>query len=392
MQLPPSLDRVLRAVLALPGMQPEDVIPSSDHQYHTYGFCHGGDNPRALSITWKDSATYLCCHTSHCSQDAILTTLGIRAGDLYDVRVGEGDPDTVIASPVATTKDRPRPLTHADIRKLVPPEPLINGWLDLNTLVWLHGKPGSGKSFVALDMAAHISTGREWHGNTTQQGVVLYVAAEGTRGIGLRSDAWAGYHGVDELPGSMRYLAYAPQLATDMTALSWVLEDVDQLQPAMVVLDTQARMTAGLDENSATDMGRWVDAMDRIRNVSGCCVVAVHHESRTGTTVRGSTSLEGAADTMIRASRKGQTITLSNPKQKEAEEFEDYLVRLIPYDQSALVVPAGTSLSPVGRLVEQMDKDGLPNSISIQAARDYGVVGKTDYIASAVRIRKARDD
>ena len=53
-------------------------------------------------------------------------------------------------------KDR---LVDATKLHLLPqPEPLIAGVLDLDTLAWLHGRSGHGKSFVALDMAGHVVT------------------------------------------------------------------------------------------------------------------------------------------------------------------------------------------------------------------------------------------
>ena len=41
--------------------------------------------------------------------------------------------------------------------------------------------PGSGKTFVSMEMACHVGAGERWRGRRTRRGVVLYVAAESAR-------------------------------------------------------------------------------------------------------------------------------------------------------------------------------------------------------------------
>ena len=70
------------------------------------------------------------------------------------------------------------------------PEALIDGILYHDTLAWLHGKPGHGKSFLALDWAGCVSTGLPWQGRVVTLGPVLYVIAEGVTGLRQRVRAW----------------------------------------------------------------------------------------------------------------------------------------------------------------------------------------------------------
>src|SRR5689334_21517731 len=55
---------------------------------------------------------------------------------------------------------------------------LIQGLILEGTTVFLSGKEGTGKSFIALEMAYCIAEGREFFGNTVAKGDVVYVAAE----------------------------------------------------------------------------------------------------------------------------------------------------------------------------------------------------------------------
>ena len=98
-------------------------------------------------------------------------------------------------------------------------------------------------------------------GCETRQGIVLYIVAEGVSGLRQRVRAWeehAGQH-MDVL-----FLPIAVQLLS-FTDVSAVVMLATELEPVLIVVDTQARVTVGADENSAKDMGELVAAIDRIR-------------------------------------------------------------------------------------------------------------------------------
>ena len=110
-----------------------------------------------------------------------------------------------------------------------------------------------------------------------------------------------------------------------------------ELKPVLVILDTQARVTVGAEENSSRDMGEFVDGLEQLRQQCGACVLVVHHEPRNGENLRGSTALEGAATTILRVSKDGDLVTLSNPKQKDAPEQPDLPLALVPIGESAVL-------------------------------------------------------
>jgi AAA domain/DnaB-like helicase N terminal domain len=229
-------------------------------------------------------------------------------------------------------------LLDSDALDSIPaPQPVIDGFLYRDSLAWLHGKPGNGKSFVALDWAACVASGLPWQEHETAQGPVLYVAAEGKSGLRPRVRAWEDYA---QCVMAVRFLPVAVQLLmpVDIAALAAVAADMG---PVLVVLDTQARVTTGFDENSAKDMGLFVAAADRLREATGACVLTVHHEARAGENMRGSTALEGAATSIMRASKEGSLITLSTSKQKDAPEAEDVRLTLMPRLASAVLMSHG---------------------------------------------------
>lgn len=205
--------------------------------------------------------------------------------------------------------------------------PLIDDVLMQDSISWLHGKPGHAKSFAVLDWACCVATGHKWRGHATEYGKVLYIVAEGASGMHERRQAWEVVNGVDIPTGRLLFLPVAVKMLHDLdvAAVSMIVEE---LKPALVVVDTQARVTTGADENSSRDMGLYVQAVDRVRIASGACVLTVHHESRAGDSLRGSTALEGAATTVIRATKDGSLVRLDCTKQKDGPEFDPILTRL----------------------------------------------------------------
>lgn len=210
-------------------------------------------------------------------------------------------------------------LTPEQLEALPPPTPLIDGLLNLDSESWIIGPPGGKKSFVALDMAGAVSTGRQWQGRDVLQGTVVMIIAEGSAGIGKRMKAYRQVHGA---LGRVHVLP-RPVQAKDMGAWAVLVKACERLGPALVVVDTQHRVTVGLEENSATDMGYYIQAVGAIRKATGACVLTVHHTGRKGGDARGSSALDGAQDTELTVvPDPGQKLRaqLKITKQKELEE------------------------------------------------------------------------
>lgn len=211
-------------------------------------------------------------------------------------------------------------LTGSAILDIPPPEPLIEGWLNLDSVAVMYGRPKGGKSFVAIDMAMCVAAGRRWHNRHVTQGPVLYVIAEGVRGIGPRVKAWAkvNQHTVPEnliwLPRAVSMLN--PQWSGALATVA------AELRPRMVIIDTLNRSMAGGDENSSKDMGIVIAAADLIKRSTGACVFIVHHSGKDSTQgARGHSSLLGAVDTELEVKNAGDgIITLTNTAQKDAAD------------------------------------------------------------------------
>jgi hypothetical protein len=264
-------------------------------------------------------------------------------------------------------------VTHHGLAHIPPPQPLIDGWLMKNSLAWLAGKPGDGKSFIALDMAYSVATGQPWQGHPTTQGTVLYIAAEGASGLSIRANAWTTANGnPDYIP--IYYLPLAVRLTQpdeiDVQALAQAL---DNLQPDLVIIDTQARVTVGAEENSAKDMGWFIDALETLRSVWPATYLTVHHTPRNGDNLRGSIALEGAAETVLLSIKDGDLITLKCQKQKNAAPADDFQMYMQPLGDSVILSHEAVGLEGVNdHAMGPAEKTLLKEFWDLHGTDEYG--------------------
>jgi hypothetical protein len=225
-------------------------------------------------------------------------------------------PLTVLEPPPAAKPDSPL-LTRSQLRSLPAPEPLIENTIDLRTVALVAGYWGTLKSFIALDWAACIATGKPWMGRDIKQGPVLYVAAEGAYGIGPRLDAWEYAWWQSRLvPDDMFAVYPRPINLLDITQVATLVALADGRR--FVVVDTLARCLVGGDEDKARDMGVAVDALYKVRNATRDGTVAVlHHTGKDKVTTRGSSALEAGVDTVYATEGGAERVTLTRMKRKD---------------------------------------------------------------------------
>lgn len=244
---------------------------------------------------------------------------------------------------------RARLLTPAQVREIRPPAAVVEGLLTLDSESWLIAKPGSYKTFVALDVAAHVATGKPWMGRTVAQGPALYLAAEGAGGMGKRVRAW------EQRNGEMTGVHFLPMPIQAAREDHWaaLVELARELRPVLIVLDTQARITVGLNENDNSDMGRFVEALGQLRRAAAACVLVVHHLGRSGQDARGASAIDGAQDSELRLTRTAdRRVTLRTDKQRHLPDDIDVDLELFPCQlddgSTSLVVgaPLGTVALP----------------------------------------------
>ena len=225
-------------------------------------------------------------------------------------------------------------LSIEQLKAIPRPRPLVEGLLNMNSLAWIAGPPGSYKTFLALDLALHVSSGQNYLGRPVTGQRVAYLAGEGLSGLSARVEAWSQ---ASKLPAREAY--FLPR-AIPVTTQEWYVlcDALRTMRVGMVVVDTQARHSGGLDENDAPAMSRLVQSLDAVRVATGGCVATVHHSSKAGSALRGSTALQGAADTVLTTEVQDGVVTVHNLKQKDMAQACDYWLRPVETGPSCVLV------------------------------------------------------
>ena len=187
-----------------------------------------------------------------------------------------------------------------------PVEWLIDNVLPKKAFCALYGPPGSYKSFVALDIAEAVATGRPWMGREVQAaGAVLYIAGEGFGGIGARIKA-CKLHNRTEAGAEIYVIRAAINMRSSAEDFDLLVASIKSLmektgiQFELVQIDTLARAFGGGNENNSEDMGAFIHNAGRIQRMLGCAMMVLHHSGKDATKgLRGHSSLLGAVDTQL---------------------------------------------------------------------------------------------
>lgn len=266
-----------------------------------------------------------------------------------------------------------------------PVEWLIEDIIPRRAFVALYAPPASFKSFIALDMAEAVATGRPWMGKEVKQsGVVLYIAGEGHGGLGARIKACKIKN--DSPDGAPLYVIRAQinlrssqeDFDNLLTAINELLEQIGQ-PLLMIVLDTLMRMSGGgFNENSSEDMGGFITQAGKLQALYDCALMVIHHSGKDVTKgLRGHSSLLGAVDTELEINRldsvinsadeavKGSgTITVTKQKDGSDDIAIGFDVVAIDVSTSALGFETLTSLAvqPNLDIVQNTKKNAKNNA------------------------------
>lgn len=218
------------------------------------------------------------------------------------------------------------------VKKLIPAEGLCV----------IYGHPGCGKSFLAIDISWHTALGWEWMGRKVKRGLVVYVAAEGGRGVQNRIAALKQHH---EMPNVDIPLVVVPCPIDMQSPTGDVRRLVETIRtaieranatptkrgpvvPVLVVVDTISK-TFGAGKENTDDMAAYVANCQRVASEFGCCVMPVHHMPKNAdhSDPRGHSSLKGGVDTLLMVDG-GQNKRVTVTKQKDAEEGDPFGFKL----------------------------------------------------------------
>ncbi|WMN95556.1 helicase RepA family protein [Vibrio parahaemolyticus] len=176
---------------------------------------------------------------------------------------------------------------------------LIDDFIPTDSFGVIYGPSSTRKSFIAIDISCAIATNSQWHSHDTLAGAVMYVAAEGQKGISRRLKAWEFATGKN---AEHVYKLGKSAFVSKQSVRDDILEAVHDLESSrgvkveLIVLDTLARNFEG-DENNPDAMGKFIRGCDLLKGATNASILVVHHSGKdVSKGSRGSSALHCACD------------------------------------------------------------------------------------------------
>jgi hypothetical protein len=265
-------------------------------------------------------------------------------------------------------------LHDADLQGLPHPRWLVKRIIPNSGIGAIYGPSGSGKSFLTLDLLAHISNGYNWFGHRVTPAPAVYVLFEGQGGIPKRVAAWRvamSRRAQREVTSNMVFITDRMNLRSQA--------DRDKLVATLIhngwaggvlCIDTLAQAAQGLEENSSEGMGEMISIFGELRHRLGGVVLVIHHTGKDAQRgMRGWSGLPAAMDFAIECQfgkRKfDRRIVLAKVKDDESGKAFDFSMLPIHlgYDEDGDEVSSLTVIPPVATT-------NADCALSTEAARD----------------------
>ena len=289
-----------------------------------------------LDVPWEDTTekwlTGLRDHVYEYGQN----DEGAKADEDPNITFGGGADAEVIEKPAINLskynldgKPRFYAYTLEEAESFPDPEWIIPNLLPAKDCVLIFGPPKSFKSFLTLDMCLGLGAGVKTFEYTPEKPCnVLYIAGEGPSSIAKKHvPAWCKHRGIEKKSINFHIIRRMVQIAQEGAVEEFILQVQGQnLNPDIVIIDTMARATRGIEENSPKEMGHVVQAVDTMKNSLGATIISIHH---TGKDVdrgsRGTNVLEADFATTIVIERHERTLAVKATvkHQRDAPEREE---------------------------------------------------------------------
>lgn len=171
-------------------------------------------------------------------------------------------------------------INYSDLKELPPLSPeLIKGILRRGHKMLISGASKAGKSFLLIELALCIATGKSWLGFECAKGKVLY--------INLEVDGSSFLHRVADVKNSM---GITDKVNLEIWNLRGQKADIATLSPRLIrraegknydaiIFDPLYKINVN-DENNASEMAKFFNELDKICTQLKTSVICCHHHSK----------------------------------------------------------------------------------------------------------------
>jgi KaiC/GvpD/RAD55 family RecA-like ATPase len=256
------------------------------------------------------------------------------------------------------------------------PSPILGRLLREGSLAMIHGRAGSGKTFLMLSMAIAAAYGVPFLGWPVQDPTpVLYVDGEMTvTDVQQRlkqlvawvletiDHPWKPLHVItpDLQPHGIAKIDTVDGRAA-------VIEAVARTGARLVFLDNLSCLTNPEDDNASSSWSQVQELLLTLRR-RHCAVVVGHHSGKNGEQ-RGTSRRADILDLVLKMTpvtdgeadgRTRVSVEFEKGRSLRAEEKEPFVATLEPHPKGGLVWSKSATAVPVSERIRQMLTDGMP--------------------------------
>jgi hypothetical protein len=209
---------------------------------------------------------------------------------------------------------------------------LCKGIVPHATLGVIYGASGSGKTFLAFDLIATLTLGRDWRGHRTPRPIApLWIAAEGVEDMRKRLTGACQHMGVALADLNMRFIGEAPNFLEEIDVKALLAQIKKQGSGFdVIIIDTLAQVMPGGNENSGEDMGKVLGYCKAISRATGAMVILIHHSGKDESKgARGWSGLRAASDFEIEVLRLDDDRVATVTKMKGGLDGGEYGFELL---------------------------------------------------------------
>lgn len=211
-------------------------------------------------------------------------------------------------------------LRDDDLDALPPLRWMVKGVIPDAGIGAIYGASGTYKSFLSVDLLAHVSNGKEWFGHRVKAAPAVYVPFEGQAGVPKRIRAWRQMQSAERHPE--RVGTFEPDEDV-LSNVAVVMEPINLLDPndrdrlvatltkeglagGLLEIDTLAQAASGIEENSS-EMGKMLTIFRELQQRLGGVILLVHHSGKDESRgMRGWSGLHAAMDFVIECRSRGE--------------------------------------------------------------------------------------
>jgi hypothetical protein len=211
----------------------------------------------------------------------------------------------------------------------------VKGLLEPGQHLEIYGTSGSGKTFLAMDMAFAIASGQTtWFGLKVRKAPVLYIGSEGgVASFAKRATALQEKYGIKPDKCNLHVITVAPNFGIENSAdariIAGHIKDIAVNDDAWAIFnDTLAKSMHGQSEDKAEGMGCYVGNA-RSFTEAGHGFSSIHHTGKVAERgSRGSYALPADVDGMMSVEKVGCVSVATVHKARDGEGGAKYSFEL----------------------------------------------------------------